>query len=602
MSVAITLANGDSINTPKWHKKRYALLQADRQPFLNDWDAQQRYILPRLNRMFFGRTTQGKPAVFDEIINTTPTQAVTTTANGMMAGITSPARRWQKLASRVMQPGGERPGEHSEWLQYADDWLFRFWDRTDLYAMLKGIYDELLVFNTAAGFGAAVPGAEATGGFVWKQLLAGNYVIGEDANGMVDTIYREVVLTVEQLVSKYVKRGKDGTPIWSDSVSDRTRRAWENGKWEERVTLLQVFGPSPFIERYLKPGAPQWYETVFEMERSPHDDKPGSFLAQNPYEVYPAFCVRWAHTGNTPWGTGPGAEALPDARQLQEMEEKLAVALSKHIDPPLMGPPDLEGSRVSGLPGDVTYVPGANTMGLSPMYEVKPSIADFREGMNQVELRIRRSFYSDLFAVFLDHNRGPEFTEDEVWERKEEKLLGLGGVMDRLDRELIRPVTNISLDYGLRTGELEAPPEGLEEVDIEYLNVIAVAQRTQGLTAISDTVSFISTVAEKQVAAGLQPSAWDRLDVDATIDKFAEKRGTDLGILRDEEDTEDMREQRAEAQAQQAQLEAEAQAASAAKDMAAAEELAARTQTDQGPAATGAGPGALPPDVGAQAP
>ena len=602
---SITLANGTSINTPKWHRKRYLDLQALRVPFLDEWDSIQRYIMPRLNRNFRGdRKRIGQPIDTGDIINTTATHAMTTTANGMMISITSPARRWQKLAAKVREPGMDLPGDHVEWLQYASDWAFRFWDRTDLYAMLAGFYMELLCFGTASGFGTPVPQAQVQGGFVWRQMPAGAYVIGEDGNGMVNTWYDEIILTVDQVVDKFIERDTHGKPLWSNKVSDRTRSAWESGKWHEQVRLLRCFGPTPFVEDYMREDAPQWYETVFELEHRRFDEQDGHFLAQTPFKTLPAFCVRWAKNGVTPWGTGPGSEVLPDARQLQEMEDKKAVALTKLIDPPLVGDPMLANQRVSSLPGDVTFVANASGSGLAPMYQVDPKLSEFRADMVETERRIRRTCYADLFTAFLERMDGGKqpLQDNEIYERREEKLGGLGGVMDRLDREGIRPITNITLDYGLASGELEEPPDGLDEYDIEYLNVIAVAQRTQGLTAISDVLSFASTVGEKQVALGLAPTAMDNVDVDKAVQGFATRRGVDMNIMRDEDEREELREERAEAQAQQAELAAAEQQAKAAKDMAAAEELASRTQADQGPAATGAGPGTLPADIGAQAP
>ena len=420
-------------------------------------------------------------------------------------------------------------------------------------------------------------------------------MIAEGANGMVDTIYREFTMTVGQIVERFPP----------DKISPRVMQLWRSGQWNDRVDLVQHFGLTPWVERYLgRRGQPMYQEVVFERDYSQKRDEVGGYLSRTEFQVFPAFCVRWEKDGVSPWGVGPGDEALPDIKQLQEMEDKKAVALSIMVNPPLQGPPELENQRVSSLPGDVTFVQGSGTGkdGVRPIYEVQPRLTDFVADEEQVRQRIRRSFFADLFTAFLNRTGVQPLNEEEIWERKEEKLLVLGPVLDRLDRECLRPITEISLDYLASVGQLEDPPDGLEEVETEYLNIIAVAQHSQGLTAISDVASFITTLAQAQAAAGREPTALDRLNVDESIRLFNDKRGGDVRLLRDDDDVEALQEQRAEQQARMAQLEAEQQQAATAKDMAAAEELAARSAQDQGPLASGGGPGPLPPDMGALAP
>ena len=429
-------------------------------------------------------------------------------------------------------------------------------------------------------------------------MLGGEYLIGENEQGMVDTFYRRVMLTVEQIAERYVPTGADGRPDWGRvPVSDTLKQAYASGRWDEAFELVQHIGPQPFVEPLLARRGPRYQEVVFQPDNPQMDEVEGAFIVRNELEVLPAFCVRWDKMGGSPWGVSPCMDALPDVKQLQEMEEKKAVALTLEIDPPLKGPASLEHRRISTLPGDITFTDGGAEQ-FGPLYEVRPNLAAMGLEMDRVETRIRRALHSDLFKAFLDRVGVQPLNEEEIWERKEEKLLGLGQVLDRFDREMIRPVVDISLHHLSATGQLDDPPEGLEEMDIEYRNVIAVAQQTQGLTAISDTVSFAMTFARQQVEVGQDPTAMDTIDVDKTVREFAERRGADLSIMLDEDDVEELREQRAEARAAAAQAEAAQAEASAAKDMAAAEELASRTQADQGPMATGGGPGTLPADMG----
>ena len=591
----MVLASGESIDTVKWHRKRMEALKELRNPFMNRWNDIQRYIAPALNREFRPMQNRGRPMNTDDIIDTTATQAYSITRAGMMAGITSPARRWMRSVTPPAGPGQLPNDDDTDWLQYYDDTLFRFWDDSDVYQLFSGLHAENLLFGTCAGYGTEVPG-DLDHPFVWVQMLAGEYCISENANGYVDTIYRDLTMTVRQLVETFGK----------EAVSLQVQEAYNYGRWDDKIPVVQHFGPTPWTDRYLGTGdEPRWQEVLFERDKTPPDDQiPGKYLRRTEFVESPAFCGRWDKGGSSPWGMSPGMEALPDVKQLQESEEKKGIALSLLINPPLQGPPSTMNSRISSLPGDVNFVEGLEGAGkgLMPVYQIQPRLQEFAADQELTRARIRRSLHSDLFLAFTERPGVQPLNESEIWERKEEKLLGLGPVMDRLDREIIRRVVLISTDYLMRTGQLEQPPETLREVDIEYMNVIAVAQRTQGLTAISDTVSFITSYGQQQAAAGREATALDHLSERDTIQLFADRRGADPRILTSMDEVEEVQEQRAQARAQMAELEAAQQQAATAKDMAAAEELSSRTVQDQGPLATGGGPGNLPPDVGALAP
>ena len=592
MAAAVTLPNGESTDTVKWHRERFDALCADRRGMLPHWKDVHSYILPSLVRSFDGKRRKSY-LDYSDVIDTTATQALHITAAGMMAGITSPARRWLRTAPPKGPGEQTAPDDWWEWNQHLDDELFRFWNETSLYSVLPGIYEELLGFGTAAGFGSSNAGIGESE-FVWGQVYGGEYAIAEDNDGMVRTLYRKFEKTVKQLAEEY-----GGRNVENSKLSGHVKQLWRSGMWNERVDILAVLHRTPTISYLMGADMPLWEQVVMEYNTtSGMDDVPGRFLARNRFETYPAWCVRWDSPNMTPWGVGPGMDAVPDVRQLQEMEEKKAAALTLQIDPPMVADAALSNQRMSTLPGDVTFVPGMGVSGkpgFAPAYQVQPRLQDFEHSMEMVRARIRRIMHSDLFLSFIERPGIQPLNESEIWERKEEKLLGLGQTLNRVDREMIRPIVAISMDELRRRGRLQDPPEGYTEFDIEYLNVIAVAQKTQGLTAIADITNYIAGLAKEQSAAGLTPTAWDHFNERFAVKSFAEKRGVDTRILVTEEEVDELQQARAEAQQAQQELAESAQAATMAKDVAAAEELSARTQQDQGPLATGGGPGRLPP-------
>ena len=92
-------------------------------------------------------------------------------------------------------------------------------------------------------------------------------------------------------------------------------------------------------------------------------------------------------------------------------------------------------------------------------------------------------------------------------------------------------------------------------MEIEFISVLAQAQRLVSTSSLDQTVSFILSVARAN------PEILDTLDFDAVATTYAESLGTPRGVVRDEEARQALRQQRAQAQAAEQQQAAAAQAA-----------------------------------------
>ena len=77
---------------------------------------------------------------------------------------------------------------------------------------------------------------------------------------------------------------------------------------------------------------------------------------------------------------------------------------------------------------------------------------------------------------------------------------------------------------------------------IEYISVMAQAQKSIGLSSLSSTVGFIGQLAQAK------PEALDKLDVDQAIDAFAEMSGVSPTVIVPQEQVEQIRQQRAQQQ------------------------------------------------------
>ena len=103
------------------------------------------------------------------------------------------------------------------------------------------------------------------------------------------------------------------------------------------------------------------------------------------------------------------------------------------------------------------------------------------------------------------------------------------------------------------------------KLKVEYVSVMAQAQKLVGLAGIERLVGFVGEVGK------VIPDALDNLDMDKIIHSYAERNAVDPTLLRSEEAVGEIREGRAKAQQAAAMLQTIEQGAGAARDLAGAD-------------------------------
>jgi hypothetical protein len=244
--------------------------------------------------------------------------------------------------------------------------------------------------------------------------------------------------------------------------------------------------------------------------------------------------------GEDVYGTSPGMDALGDVKQLQLQQKRKLEAIDKWLRPPLNSPPGLRIAGVSILPGDVNYVDRAGgSAGVEPVYQVRPEIKDLVEDMRDCQGRIRSVFYADLFQL-LTQGDPRDRTAREIQELHEEKLLMLGPVLERLNTELLDGLIDRTFAIMLRQGLLEDPPEELQgqPLRVEYISILASAQRMVGTSGIERLASFATSIAPAQ------PDILDKVDFDQAVDEYANMLGVPPRLVRPDDAVAALRKQK----------------------------------------------------------
>lgn len=560
-------------------RTRYARLRSqldeERTSFIPDWRDCNDWILSRRARFFTSDVNKGGRRN-QRIIDSTATLAVRTLRSGMMSGITSPAREWKRLTTD--DPDLAEYGPVKMWLNVVNDRMSNVFLRSNLYNILPLTYGDMGVFGTAGVFMEE----DFENVVRFTSFPIGSYWIANDETNRVRVMMREFSMTVRQIVMKYGRLDwRTGKADWSN-MSEFIKTCWERGDYEQWVDVGHVvhlndeYEPKLLDSKYSKKYRSCYYELGSTTKgqanylRKPDEDK---FLSESGYNYFPGMFPRWEVTGEDVYATScPGLDALGDIKQLQHGEKKGAKALDKQVDPPMVGPTSMRNQKASILPGDITYTDQREgQQGFRPAHEVSLSIKDLEYKQEQIRQRIQRAFYEDLFLMLSQSDRR-EITAREIDERHEEKLLALGPVLEQLNQDLLDPLIDNTFDFMLIQGEIPEPPpelqqEGQNRLKVEYVSIMAQAQKLVGIASIERLATFVGNIVQQTG----DPRNGRKLNIDQMIDVYGERLSVDPSMIRSDEDVQQIAD--AEAKAQQAAQTAEMlkTTAGAARDLSGAD-------------------------------
>lgn len=488
--------------------ERLVALEKVRWSWWGHWRDLSRWIQPRLGRFLESPNegSRGRPKN-QRIIDSTATTSAERCASGLMAGVSSPARPWFKVAI-----GFEQFAEGSaakKWLAEIERRMRLILNEGNFYRSIATVYEEIVVFGT----GAMLIYEDFDDVARFFPLAAGEYYVWNDGRLEPGGLGRKIVMTVAELVERF------GLLACSETVQRDYKEGLHDNEY--MVGHLIMRNDDRVYDAPDAKGRP-WVEVYWEWAGGADQ-----LLEVKGYHYKPFAVARWNVTANDAYGRSPGMTALGDVKQLQITQKRKAQLIDKLVNPPLVADAVLENKPASAIPGAVTFLPtGQSGVGFKPVYEVKPeALPAITKDIAETQQRIKATFFEDLFLMIsqLDTVR----TATEIAERKEEKMLMLGPALERLHDELLRVVIERLWDIMLRNHLVPTAPAEIQgkNLTIEFVSTLAQAQKAVATTAIERLFAF---------AGGLVPvfpQAADKLDVDAAIDEYAEAIGTTPTIV-----------------------------------------------------------------------
>ncbi|EOI5791950.1 portal protein [Cronobacter malonaticus] len=506
--------------------KQLGMLEQERTTFEPHWRELSDFIIPRGSRFLTSEANRGDRRN-TKIVDPTATMANRTLSSGMMSGITSPARPWFKLATP--DPEMMDYGPVKLWLETVQNRMNDMFNKSNLYQSLPLIYSSLGTFAT----GAMAVLEDDDDVIRTMPFPVGSYYIANSPRLSVDTCFRKFSMTVRQLVREF----------GLNNVSSSTKSAFENGTYEKWVDVVHAVYPNMNRETGKMNAKNKAFRSVY-FEVGGDNDK---VLRESGYDEFPIMAPRWEVNGEDVYGSScPGMIALGQVKALQLEQRRKAQQIDKQTNPPMIGPTSLKTQRVSLLPGDITYVDQVTgAEGLRPAYQVNPNLGDLLGDIQDTRQLINSAYFVDLFMMLQNVNTR-SMPVEAVIEMKEEKLLMLGPVLERLNDEFLDPLIDRAFSMMARKNMLPPPPDVMQGMPlrIEYISVMAQAQKAIGLSSLERFVGFVGNL------ASAKPEALDKLDVDQAIDNYAVMSGVSPTVVVPQEQAQQTRNDRAQQQQQ----------------------------------------------------
>lgn len=525
---------------------RWETLKKERSYYIDEWRDMSDFVLGARGRWLLGKGQKISDRRNPQLYNEEAKYSCNTLASGMMAGITSPARPWFKLGTP--DPELMEYGPVKTWLDDVEKLLLLIFARSNFYNSVHSLYKELGAF----GIGCMGMYEDFNNVIRCEPYTIGSYCIAQNGQRVVDTFYREYQQSVEQVVGTF----------GIDNVSRSVKDLYAKGQYDSPVDIIHAIEPNK--DRNLdSPLAKDMPFTSVYFEKGQNGDNP---LAIMGFEENPIMSPRWEVVGEDVYASSyPGIDSIGTNKSLQVEEMDKAVAIEKMHNPPLVGDSAINGGELDLIAGGVTYVPNmaaTGKPGLQSVYDVNLRINDLKEDIMVKESRIQRAFYADLFLMVTEMDRA-QITATEILERREEKMLMLGPVLERLNNELLDPAIDRVFSIAQRKGIIPEPPQELQGMDlkVEYISVLAQAQKAVSTASMESTAAFAMNLAT------ISPDAMDKIDTDQMIDEHARAKGAPPKTIRSDEDANAIREQRAQQMAMQQAVEQAGQAAQAAKTL-----------------------------------
>jgi hypothetical protein len=527
------MQNQEYRNLARELKSNLSRLMEQRSTWESHWQECADYMQPRKAEITKERARGDKRNIL--IFDASAIHALELLAASLHGMLTSSANRWFSL--RYKEDLLNDSDEAKEWLEDAKDKMYMAFAKSNFQQEIFEAYHDLICFGTAC----IMIEQDDTDILNFSARHIKELYIQENAKGIVDTIYRRFKMPAHAVIEKF----------GLDNVSKEIQTTFKKEPFEE-IELVHVVRPRTIYNQNKLDKKNMPYQSVYFENSSGHIISIGGFR-EMPYVI-----PRYLKASTEIYGRSPAMNALPDVKVLNKMVETSLKAAAKQVDPPLLVPDDGMLAPIRMSAGSLNYYRSGSRDKIEPL-QIGQNISATLNHENQRRDAIAKMFHIDQLVVASNRN----MTATEVLQRNEEKMRILGPVLGRLQSELLEPMILRVFNIMLRQKLFLQAPDILanQEIQIEYVSPMALAQKSQELQSLMRGLELFGSIGQ------LAP-VQDYLDENGLVKEIINILGLPAKIIKSDSQVNELREQRAAAQAQQQEMMQAMQQAQVAKDAA----------------------------------
>lgn len=494
--------------------RQHEALESERQPWDSLWQDLADVVHPRRNqitqRQPIGPADRSRLHINND---GTAMRANQTLASGQSARITPMGARWF-----VLRPPPSLQGNPiaETYFQRATETLVASLGTSNFYNRAHECYLDRGAFGISAL--ECTAGADARG-LHFRSYPVGSFSIAQNSQDEVDVIHRTYIQTPAQLAESF---GYDNLPpeirARYDDAATRYART-ENvihsifPRGADRDPRAQDARNKPFASIHLHKAT-------------------GTILLESGYDELPTAVSRWSTWGESPYGWAPAYQALPEAGQLDFLEQMQDTLAEVAAFPRILYPAGMKNEIDFSACGLTAFDPNAAALPQEWLHNGRYDIGEARAAIKR--RAIEAAFHVELFNAISQLD--PSATATQISAIVAESRELFHPIYSNMVREFLTPILRRSFALLLRQGIIPPPPPAivqtddlsafLEEPAVEYVSAMALALEQSQLGNLNEILAVLSPL------AALDPSILDFLNPETVGAHFARTRGLPAILLR----------------------------------------------------------------------
>ena len=451
----------------------------------------------------------------------------------MVTGITgysiSPNIPWFKI-SLELQEHLEMYGV-KDWLEQVERVMYAEYKRSNIYKQAT----KLIEYGATYGHGATLIDDPADGDRIrFTTIPIRELYFDYNEYDEIDTVYREFTMTVANAVEFFGE----------DNVSAQVKIDYEDRrKWNNDVLICHAVYRRKERDENRPDSKNMEFASLYVDLTHNH------LIKESGYREFPYAIFIWDHIVGTAYGECPSIHALDDIRMLSKTEESRLRIAQLSSRPAYNVPESMRGSE-SVVPDGYNYYTKANEMVVPINAGANYPIS--LEVTQEYESRVKDWFHVDFFLMLQSQQNIKDMTATAVQALQGEKAAILSDLVVNLN-ETLNTIIQRTFNILFRQGKIPSPPDILAaagaQLKVDFVGPLAQAQKKYlEAGGLAQGLNIVAGIAQ------LSPTALDNVDFDQMVKTGMEGAGVPQNIIREQDDVDAIRQQRAEQQAQQQQL------------------------------------------------